>query len=502
MEEKYKIRFNSICMEFPGVKALDDVSFGIKKGAVHVLMGENGAGKSTLMKILNGSYQATSGEFYIDDQMKKFKTSFDANLNGVAMIYQELSYMPEMSVEDYLMPCREPRKGCFINWKQSRKEAAKILEREGLNYNPTSVLKDLSVSNIQLLEITKAILSENIDILIMDEPTSALSSDEVERLFEKIKVLKERGITILYISHKMDEIFRIADYITVMRDGKEIKTAPASDFDDNLLIKLMVGREINNVYPEKDNTIGKEILRVEHLTSKASRIHDISFTVREGEIFGLGGLMGAGRTEVARILCGLDKADSGKIFVRGKEVKLRNVSDAIAAGIVMASEDRRRFGLVLCRDIKENISLSSLSRISKFGFLLLKKEKQIVSKHFKDMRVKAPGSDSIAQNLSGGNQQKVVLGKCLMTQADIIILDEPTRGIDVRSKYEIYKLMIELAKEKKGIIMISSETPEFIGMCDRTAVLYKGEVTGEITKEDMTMENIIGYAVGSTLKDR
>lgn len=498
MSEDYKIRFDSIYMEFPGVKALDDVSFGIKKGTVHVLMGENGAGKSTLMKILNGSYQTTSGKFYIDDVEMKFKTASDAKDSGVAMIYQELSYMPEMSVENYLMLCREPRKGFFINWKKSRAEARKILEKENLKYDPTSLLKDLSVSDIQLLEITKSIVSENIDILIMDEPTSALSNEEVERLFKKIRLLKERGLTILYISHKMDEIFQIADYITVMRDGKHIKTAPASDFDENSLVKLMVGREIKNIYPTKDNEIGNELLRVEHLTSKASRIYDVSFTVREGEIFGLGGLMGAGRTEVARILCGLDKADSGKIFVKGKEVDFKNVSDAIQNGIVMASEDRRRFGLILCRDIKENISISSLNKISNAGFLKQGKERIQTSELFEQMGVKAPSLDSITQTLSGGNQQKVVLGKCLMTEADIIILDEPTRGIDIGAKYEIYNLMTELAKAKKGIIMISSETPEFVGMCDRAVVMYKGRVISEIDKADMNMENVIGQATGGS----
>ena len=260
----------------------------------------------------------------------------------------------------------------------------------------------------------------------------------------------------------------------------------------------MVGREIKNIYPTKDNEIGNELLRVEHLTSKASRIYDVSFTVREGEIFGLGGLMGAGRTEVARILCGLDKADSGKIFVKGKEVDFKNVSDAIQNGIVMASEDRRRFGLILCRDIKENISISSLNKISNAGFLKQGKERIQTSELFEQMGVKAPSLDSITQTLSGGNQQKVVLGKCLMTEADIIILDEPTRGIDIGAKYEIYNLMTELAKAKKGIIMISSETPEFVGMCDRAVVMYKGRVISEIDKADMNMENVIGQATGGS----
>lgn len=496
--DDYKIEFKDLCMEFPGVKALDEVSFGIKKGAVHVLMGENGAGKSTLMKILNGAYIPTSGKFFIDGKEQHFKTMLDSENCGIAMIHQELSYMPDMSVERYLMMCREVRKGFVINWAKTSAEAQKLLDKEGLNYNRRELLRNMSVSDIQLLEITRAINQKNIDILIMDEPTSALSTSEVDRLFDNIKRLKERGLTIIYISHKMDEIFRIADYITVLRDGHHIKTGPTSEFTEDSLVKLMVGREISNVYPKKDPRIGKEVLRVENLTCNRLNIHNISFSVHEGEILGLGGLMGAGRTETVRCIYGLEKYDSGSIYINGQKVKIHSATDAIKQGIVLATEDRRRYGLVLCRNIKENISLSSLGRISKGSVINNKKERKITLELFDTMKIKAPGLDTLTLTLSGGNQQKVVLSKCLMTQAKIIILDEPTRGIDVGAKYEIYKLMVELAQQGKAIIFISSETPEFIGMTDSACVLYKGKVTGYLDRKELTQEKLITLSVGGT----
>lgn len=491
-----KIWFDSISMEFPGVLALDDVTFGVKKGSVHIMMGENGAGKSTLMKVLNGTNIPSKGKFYVDGKEMEFSSAREAEKQGIAMIYQELSYIPDMTVERYLMLCREPRKGCFIDWRGVSKRAKEILEEEGLNYDPKLTLRQLNVSDIQLLEITKCIRSNHIDVLIMDEPTSALTSKEVERLFEKIEMLKKKGITILYISHKMDEIFRIADYITVMRDGKHIRTAPAEDFTNDSLVELMVGREISDVYPRKETPPGDKILEVEGLTSEYSRLHDISFYVRAGEIVGLGGLMGAGRSETVRAIFGIDRFEKGTVRIAGKTVKIRKVSDAIKNGIAMATEDRRRLGLILCRNLKENISLSSLKKVSRYKFLNLKKERRLTGQYFQKMKIKASGLEAEAMTLSGGNQQKVVLGKCLMTDAKILILDEPTRGIDVGAKHEIYKLMVELAESGIGIIMISSELPEFIGMCDRAYVMYNGRIVGEMDKEHMTQEEIIRMAAG------
>ena len=496
VNEDYKIWFEHITMAFPGVLALDDVSFGIKKGTVHIMMGENGAGKSTLMKILNGSYIQTDGKVMISGKEARFKSALDAEANGVAMIYQEVQYLPDFTVEKYLMMCREPRKLGFINWRAVTKEAEKILKDEDLQYDPKETMRNLTVSDIQLLEITRAIKANKVDILIMDEPTSALSNAEVDRLFANIQKLKERGITIIYISHKMDEIFRIADYITVMRDGKHIETAPAADFTNESLVKMMVGRELSNTYPKEHVEPGNVVLEVEGLTSSYNKLKDVSFKVRKGEILGLGGLMGAGRTETVRCIFGLDPFEAGRVKVDGREVHIRNVEDAVRSGIAMASEDRRRFGLIMCRDIRENISISSLKKVSALHFLNKKKEKNMVAAFFGQLKIKAPGDEMIVQNLSGGNQQKVVLAKWLMSDPKVLILDEPTRGIDVGAKYEIYKLMVELAKQGIAIVMISSELPEFIGMCDRAYVMYGGRITGELTREEMTQENIVMLSTG------
>ncbi len=499
--KEYKIWFDSITMQFPGVLALDDVSLGVKPGTVHVLMGENGAGKSTLMKILNGSYQPSGGNIFIDGEKVAFRSIEDAAKHNISMIYQELNYIPDMTVEKFIMLCHEPQKMGFINWKEVNRTAKQILEEEKIDIDPKQTLRNLSVSEVQLLEIIREIRSNDVKILIMDEPTSALTEKEVEGLFTRIEALKKQGITILYISHKMDEIFRIADEISVMRDGKMIHTAPASEFTQDSIVKMMVGREISNVYPKEQVDKGEVLLEVRNLNSEYLHLKNINLNVRAGEIVGIGGLMGAGRTEVVRALYGLDPFDSGEIKVAGREVKIRNVSDAISSGIAMASEDRKRYGLVLCRNILENVSLSSQRRISKGGFLNLKKEKKIVEDYFGQLKVKAPNMYFAAMNLSGGNQQKVVLAKCLMTQAKVLILDEPTRGIDIGAKYEIYKLMIELAKAGIGIIFISSELPEFIGMCDRAYIMYKGQIVDEIEKEQLTQENVVMLAAGGKINE-
>lgn len=497
VNEDYKIWFEHITMAFPGVLALDDVSFGIKKGTVHIMMGENGAGKSTLMKILNGSYIQTDGKVMISGKEARFKSALDAEANGVAMIYQELQYLPDFTVEKYLMMCREPRKLGFINWRAVTKEAEKILKDEDLQYDPKETMRNLTVSDIQLLEITRAIKANKVDILIMDEPTSALSNTEVDRLFANIQKLKERGITIIYISHKMDEIFRIADYITVMRDGKHIETAPAADFTNESLVKMMVGRELSNTYPKEHVEPGNVVLEVEGLTSSYNKLKDVSFKVRKGEILGLGGLMGAGRTETVRCIFGLDPFEAGRVKVDGREVHIRNVEDAVRSGIAMASEDRRRFGLIMCRDIRENISISSLKKVSALHFLNKKKEKNMVAAFFGQLKIKAPGDEMIVQNLSGGNQQKVVLAKCLSTNPRILILDEPTRGIDVGAKVEIYKTISGLAAKGIGIIMISSELTELIEMCDRFLVMTKGTITAELNRTNVSENAIMMAATGA-----
>lgn len=491
MDSEYKLEFENISKAFPGVIALDGVSFGIKPGTVHVIMGENGAGKSTLMKIINGVYEATEGIMRLDGREVCFHSPAEAEKCGIGMIYQELKYLPDFTIERFLMLGREPSRWGFINWKKVSIEAEKMLEKANLHYDLKQTMRSLSVSDIQLLEITKVINTEGCQVIIMDEPTSALSSSEIERLFENIRRLKQMGITILYISHKMDEIFKIADYITIMRDGRHIRTAPADEYTRDSMISLMVGRTISDVYPKESVPIGEKVLEVKHLNSSYSRLRDISFYARSGEILGIAGLMGAGRTELVRAIFGLDPFDSGEILINGQPVHIHSVDAASNAGIAMATEDRRRYGLVLCRSIRENIALSNLKAFSKAGFMRLNQERVETEEIASKLQVKAPNLTTRADTLSGGNQQKVVLCKCLLAKPKVLILDEPTRGIDVGAKYEIYKLMVEMARSGICVIMISSELPEFIGMCDRAYTMYNGTITGELQREEFSQEKIM-----------
>lgn len=491
MENVSKLEFQGISKAFPGVLALDQVSFQILPGCIHVMMGENGAGKSTLMKIINGTYEPTEGKMFLDGKEVRFANTKEAEKHGIGMIYQELQYLPDFTVEWYLMLGKEPGRCGFINWKKLSAEAEEMLQEAELQYDLKTTMRELSVSDIQLLEITKVIHMPECSVIIMDEPTSALSNAEVKRLFENIRKLKQKGMTIIYISHKMDEIFQIADYITVMRDGRHIHTAPADEYTQDSLVSMMVGRKIDKVYPKAETRPGETVLEVKNLTSHASRIYDISFKVKKGEILGLAGLMGAGRTEVVRALFGLDGYEEGEISVEGKRVRIRTVSDATRAGIAMATEDRRRYGLILCRSIRENIALSNLRMLSRGIFLKRKEEKREAGEMAQKLRIKAPGLSVTAGTLSGGNQQKVVLAKWLLSKPKILILDEPTRGIDVGAKYEIYKLMNEMVQSGISIIMISSELPEFIGMCDRAYTMYNGRITGELGRKELTQENIM-----------
>lgn len=496
MAEDYILEFRDILKVFPGVVALKDISFGIKRGCVHVIMGENGAGKSTLMKIISGAHEPDGGEMLLNGKSVRFKAPEEARQNQIAMIYQELQYVPMFSVQEFLMMGREPRSAVkgFIDWKKLRQQAKEILDSENLHYDLDEKLQNLSVSDIQLLEITRAI-SFDAKIIIMDEPTSALTQSEVERLFENIRKLKERGITILYISHKMDEIFQIGDYITVMRDGTYIDTRKTEDYTMDSLIRQMVGREITDVYPKEEVEIGKPVFEVKNYSTWYTGVHDVSFHVREREILGIAGLMGAGRTELVSSLFGLDRGE-GTVLLEGKEIRIKCVSDALKHGLMMATEDRRRTGIVGCRSILENISLPNLKAVSRYGILNKKKEKQAVSEMYEKLKVKAPGLDVAVSSLSGGNQQKVVLSKWLLSNPKVLILDDPTRGIDVSAKYEIYRLMVEMVKSGISIIMISSELPELIGMCDRVYTMYEGTFTGEIDRKEFSQERIMGYMTG------
>ena len=496
MNTNIKLRVSQIEKSFPGVKALDKIDFAVKRGTVHVLCGENGAGKSTLMKIINGIYQPDSGQIFIDEKPVKINNPMQARSLGISMIFQELNYVPEMTVEENIFLGNLPvNKFGKVNWKEVRERTKALLEAENLPYSPTTLLKDLTVSDIQMLEIIKAI-SYKSEIIIMDEPTSSITLREVEKLFEKIQQLKARGVSIIYISHKLEEIFRIADEITILRDGTVVDSRPKEELDIETVISLMVGRKLTNTYPKEEAEIGETILEVENLNSE-NVFHDVSFHVKKGEIVGFAGLVGAGRTEVMRALFGLDPITSGTVKIKGKKVNIRKVKDSIENGMVMLSEDRRRYGIIPMRSVKENTTITDLRKVFYRFRNHSKVERKIVSDIFKALRVKTPTLDTVIASLSGGNQQKIVFAKWLLRDPDILILDEPTRGIDVGAKYEIYKLMTSLVKQGKAVIMVSSELPELIGMCDRIYVMAKGTITGELKREEFSQELIMKYATGT-----
>jgi len=493
---QYKLEVNNIEKSFPGVKALDNINFAVRPATVHVLCGENGAGKSTLMKIINGVYHQDKGEIKIDGEIVDIRNPIQAREHGISMIFQELNFVPEMSVEESLILGKWPKnKINRIDWKAIRENAINLLESEGLSYNPQQQVKELSVSDCQMLEILKAV-SNNSSIIIMDEPTSAISNKEVESLFEKIAELKAKGVAIIYISHKMDEIFRIADDITILRDGMVVDSKPVEELTIEKVINLMVGREFDSSnYPKEQLAIGDIKLDVKNFT-KAGLFKDINFHVKAGEIVGFAGLMGAGRTEVMRALFALDPYDEGEVYLSDKKVELKTVEASIKNKLVMLSEDRRRFGIIPVRDVKENTTLSSLKKIFYKGFLHSKEEVDSVNDMCLKMNVKTPTISTAIEALSGGNQQKVVLAKWMLSDPEVLILDEPTRGIDVGAKFEIYKLMTDLAKDGRAQIMVSSELPELIGMCDRIYVMAEGKIQGELERKDFSQENIMRYATG------
>jgi inositol transport system ATP-binding protein len=498
--DSYKLQVKNISKSFPGVLALDDISLSVRKGSVLVLCGENGAGKSTLMKIINGVYQPDCGEILIDGKKVHIRNPIQARAFGISMIFQELNYIPELTIEESLFCGRLPMRLGHVDWKYIRGKTLELLEREKLSYSPTMKMKDLSVSDIQMLEILKAI-SNDASILIMDEPTSAITLREVERLFQKIAELKARGTSVIYISHKMDEIFRIADDISILRDGKVVESRPRAELDIDKVISLMVGRKLESNFPKRQIPIGAEALRVEGY-NEPGVFKDISFSARSGEIVGFAGLMGAGRTEVMRALFGLDPHASGEIWIRGQGASIRSVNDSIAAKLAMMSEDRRRYGLVSVRSVSENVSLSSLGRFIYHGRLHKSKETKVITEICRRLSVKTPTLATVVEALSGGNQQKVVLAKWMLNEPDILIMDEPTRGIDVGAKYEIYKLMGELAAEGKALVIVSSELPELIGMCDRIYVMCKGEIAGELARDEFTQEAIMRLATGLEKRTR
>lgn len=493
----YVLEMRDITKSFPGVKALDKVNLKVRAGTVHVLCGENGAGKSTLMKILSGEYRIDSGEMYFKGQRIDHQDTQSALEMGISMIHQELSPVLEMTIAENIFLGREPAQSpfnLFVDFQQMYADTQMLLDRLGLKYRPQQKMSELSIAGMQLVEIAKA-LSRGASLIIMDEPTSAISDAEVAMLFDQISDLKARGVAIIYISHKMDEIFQIADDITIIRDGQYVDSNAASQYDENKLISLMVGRTISSIFPKEDVEIGETVLEVKNIT-RHGVFRDVSFSIRKGEILGLAGLIGAGRTEVIRCIFGLDPLDEGQICLEGAPLKLASPSDAIRHGIAMVSEDRKAEGLVLCRSVQENIALANLKKFAPSLLINSKQEKQAALEMKSLLQIKTASLQTTAGNLSGGNQQKIVIAKWLLGDLKVLILDEPTRGVDVGAKSEIHRLMTQFAKQGLAIIMISSELPEILGMSDRVIVMHEGEVTGELSRKDASQESIMTLATG------
>lgn len=485
------LEMRNISKEFPGVKALDNVTLKVKSGSVHALMGENGAGKSTLMKCLFGIYHPNSGEIFISGQKVQFKNSKHALDNGVSMVHQELNQVRERNVMDNLWLGRYPKKGFFIDEKKMYEETEKIFKDLDINVNPKDKVSNLSVSQMQMVEIAKAV-SYNSKIIVMDEPTSSLTEKEVNHLFRIINKLKKQGISIIYISHKMEEILEISDEVTIMRDGKWIATEKSSELTMDLIIKLMVGRELTDRFPKKDHTPKETILEVKNLSDKKHELKDVSFELRKGEILGIAGLVGAKRTETLETLFGLREKEKGEILLHGKKVDNSRPFKAMKNGFALVTEERRQTGIFGNLPIDFNSIIANIDNYKTSSGLLSNNR---ISKDTKwvidSMKVKTPSQKTLIGSLSGGNQQKIVIGKWLLRKPEILLLDEPTRGIDVGAKFEIYQLINELAKEDKGIIMVSSEMPELLGVCDRILVMSNGMVSGIVDANETTQEEIM-----------
>ncbi|MBQ9512926.1 MAG: sugar ABC transporter ATP-binding protein [Lachnospiraceae bacterium] len=492
---EYILEMTGINKEFPGVKALQDVQFNLKPGEVHALMGENGAGKSTLMKCLIGIYHRNSGTIIYDGQEIDYGTTSEALNNGLSMIHQELSPVPERTVTENVWLGRQPMKNkLMVDHRKMREDTVKLFEQLNVVINPDEKMKYLTVSQMQMVEIAKAV-SYNSKIVIMDEPTSSLTESEVSHLFDIIRMLKEQNVGVIYISHKMEEIFQICDRVTVMRDGQYVSTDNVSDITMDQLITKMVGRELTDLFPKTECEIGEVVLEVKDL--KAGRmVKNVSFDLRRGEILGFAGLVGAGRTETMEAIFGLRKIESGSIKYKGQEIHIKCPDDAIKLGIDYLTEDRRAKGIVGIRNIRDNTVLSCLSR---YGTPLNQARMRADTQEYIDkLSTKTPSQEEEIKNLSGGNQQKVLLGRVLLTGPDVLIVDEPTRGIDVGAKSEIHALLSQLAGEGKAVIMISSEMPEIMGMSDRLVVMHEGDVTGIIDRSEFSQELIMKFATGVT----
>jgi putative multiple sugar transport system ATP-binding protein len=498
------LEMRNITKTFPGVKALQDVTFTVAQGEIHAICGENGAGKSTLMKVLSGVYPfgEYEGDIVYDGETVKFANIRDSEERGIVIIHQELALVPELSIAENIFLGNETSKRGLINWDDTNYRAGELLKRVGLSENPTTKIVDLGVGKQQLVEIAKA-MSKKVRLLILDEPTAALNDDDSAHLLDLLRGLRDEGITCVIISHKLNEIHAIADQVTVIRDGQTIQTLHMREDEvtEDRIISLMVGRSLENRYPDRDPKIGDEVFRIENWTVHSPIQHgrvlvkNANLVLRAGEVVGLAGLMGAGRTELAMSVFGRSYGTgiSGQLYKNGKPIEAKNVQQAIDHGLAYATEDRKRYGLNLIDNITRNVSAAALGKLSRGGWVDDNQELAVAEGYRKSLRIKAPTVASITGKLSGGNQQKVVLAKWIYTNPDVLILDEPTRGIDVGAKYEIYQIINELAAEGKAILVISSELPELLGICDRIYTLSAGRITGEVARAEATQELLMQY---------
>ena len=488
MDNNYILTLKNITKEFPGVKALDDVTINIERGTIHGLVGENGAGKSTLIKVLAGIYQPNKGEIILDGKPCRFNSPIEARRAGISVVHQEIKLAEPLSVAENMFLGNVQLKNGLVDWKGMRRRAREIVEDLGMDIDINAQVSSLTVAKKQIVEIMHAI-NNNSRILIMDEPSAVLTDRELEVMFRIVKQLRDKGITIIYISHRLDEIFGLCSNVSVLRDGRHIDTIPVASVDRQGLINMMVGREMGQEYPKEVGNVGGTILEVKNLSRGI--LQDISFEVKSGEVFGISGLVGAGRTELARAILGIDKPESGEVYVRGKKVHYRTFADAIRDGLGLIPEDRKLQGLVQIMSVKRNTTLVNMKRVLRAGVISSSLEEKLSKEYADKLHVVTPSMETEVQYLSGGNQQKVVIAKWLFQNSEILFLDEPTRGIDVGAKVEIYRLINRMAKEGKTIIMISSEMPELLGMCDRIMVMHEGHKMGELNAAEATQAKIM-----------
>jgi ribose transport system ATP-binding protein len=493
-----RVELQNISKSFGGIAALKDVTLKVMPGEIHALVGENGAGKSTLMKILSGAYTKDNGKIFLDGSEVQIRNTHDSKKLGIGIIYQEFSLVPGLSVAENIFLSQLASTGFWMKWGKVKREAKKIIGGIGYNIDPSIKAGDLSIAQQQIVEIAKA-LSENIRVLILDEPSAVLGPQEIQKLFNTLERLKKENVAVIYISHHLSEVFRIADRITVLKDGTSSESLTVSETDRDSIIRLMLGRSLDAMYPARDPVIGDEVLKVTDLYL-GDKVKSFSLSVKEGEIVGIAGLVGSGRTETVRAIFAADRLNRGKIFLSGKEIRLRSPRNSVSNGIGMVPEDRKQHGVILSLSLKQNISLTDYKRITDhLGFINAKKENNNIIELIRKLTIRADNEDQEVAKLSGGNQQKVSLAKWLNRDCKILIIDEPTRGVDVGAKVEIYNLINELSKRKVAIIMISSETSELIGICDRIVVMHKGEIRGELAKKEYSEEEILRLSIGENV---